>query len=185
MLFNLARALKNSQRIVFLALLLVTNSAEASLLIEKTVRPVTYFVNRSNEIKLILQNLKKYNVVSLVGVTNIGKTELVRKYVSLYQNKYNLIWFFDSSTDINEQFVLLAKQINHIFLLRDKDKLSEHAIDSKKEVMEFLAAKNNWLLVFDNLRVDENNRLVDINNWQHNGHVIMVRICQMWSIFMG
>ncbi|KAJ6634341.1 Carboxypeptidase 1, partial [Pseudolycoriella hygida] len=54
-----------------------------------------------------------------IGVTNIGKTEITRKYAAAYQKQYNLIWFFDSSTDLNEQFTALAKRINQAFSLKD------------------------------------------------------------------
>ena len=46
-----------------------------------------------------MQNLELHKIVSLVGVTNVGKTELARQYALLNQDKYELIWFFDSNVD--------------------------------------------------------------------------------------
>ncbi len=147
--------------------------SEAELLVKKKIKPVSFFVNRSTETETLEGNLEKYKTVSLVGVTSIGKTETLRRYASLYQAKYKLIWFFDTSTDLNEQFLLLAIKINKSFNLQGKERLSEEANNSKKEVMEFLSTKGKWLLVFDNLRINENEKVEDIINWNHSGHIII------------
>ena len=137
------------------------------------VNPVKFFVDRESEANKILYNLQEYNTVSIVGLTNIGKTEIVRKYAALNKNRYDLIWFFDSSLDINEQFVTLAKKINQILLLESQNRISEEPYSAKQEVMDYLAGINNWLLVFDNLRLNQNSRLTDLLNWKRNGHIII------------
>lgn len=137
------------------------------------VNPVKFFVDRESESNKVLYNLQEYNTVSIVGLTNIGKTEIARKYATLNKNRYDLIWFFDSSLDINEQFVTLAKKINQTLLLESRNRISEEAYSAKQEVMDYLAGINNWLLVFDNLRLNQNNRLTDLLNWKRNGHIII------------
>jgi len=78
---------------------------------DQIVNPVKFFVDRDSESAKVLYNLQEYNTVSIVGLTNIGKTEIARKYAVLNKNRYDLIWFFDSSLDLNEQFVALLQRL--------------------------------------------------------------------------
>ncbi len=142
-------------------------------LADQIINHVNFFVNREKEADAILQNLESYKIASVIGVTNIGKTEIVRKYANSNKSAYNLIWFFDSSLDLNEQFTALAKKINRSLLLEDSNKISEEVYSSQKEVMKYLSEHDNWLLVFDNLRLNQNNKLNSIINWNHNGHIII------------
>jgi hypothetical protein len=159
----LSSLVKGSRLFILLYIILfirdVFCSEKINFKVEKRINPVIYFVDRTEQTKDILQNLLSYKVVSLIGVTSIGKTEIARKYAQLNEKKYELIWFFDSNLDLNEQFVLLAKKINETLLLKSKNKLSEEAEKAKKETMDFLTERKNWLLVFDNLKLDQNQKL--------------------------
>lgn len=147
--------------------------SKTNLIINKSINPVVFFVDRINETKAILSNLKIYKIVSIIGVTSMGKTELARKYASYNKKRYELIWFFDSSIDLNEQFVSLANKINNSLLLQNDHKISEDPNMAQQEIMNFLTERENWLLVFDNLRLGQNNKLDNIIKWNHNGHIII------------
>ena len=112
MLYNL----KISSYIIGILALLNIEAAFAEKLNTQIVEPVKFFVDRDKEANKITYNLAEYKTTCIVGLTNIGKTEIVRKYAFLNKDRYNLIWFFDSSLDLNEQFVVLAKKINKTFL---------------------------------------------------------------------
>ena len=58
-------------------------------------------------------------------------------------------------------------------LLEDSNKISEEVYSSQKEVMKYLSEHKNWLLVFDNLRLNQNDKLNSVINWNHNGHIII------------
>ena len=148
-------------------------AAEKDMFIDNKVTPVEFFVDRTDEIKEISQNLQLHKIVSLVGVTSIGKTEILRKYAIKNQDKYELIWFFDLSCDLNEQFVSLAKKINQTLLLTSKENISQDDILAQEDTINFLTGRKNWLLVFDNLKLGQNNRLNKIINWDHSGHIII------------
>jgi hypothetical protein len=143
------------------------------MLIDNKVNPVVFFVDRVDETREILQKLQLHKIVSLVGVTNIGKTEILRKYALNNQDKYELIWFFDASLDLNEQFVSLAKKINQTILRTSTEKIPEDANLSQEDTIKFLTKRKNWLLVFDNLKLNQNGRVSNIINWDHNGHIII------------
>ena len=169
MLYNL----KISSYIIGILALLNIEAAFAEKLNTQIVEPVKFFVDRDKEANKITYNLAEYKTTCIVGLTNIGKTEIARKYAFLNKDQYNLIWFFDSSLDLNEQFVVLAKNINKTFLNNEEEKITEEAYGAKQAVMDYLSKKGDWLLVFDNLRLNQNERLTDIVNWEHNGHIII------------
>ena len=165
-------------KIIFLFFIILTANPIFAVkkndkLTDQIVNHVNFFVEREKEANAILQNLQSYKIASGIGVTNIGKTEIVRKYAHFNKSSYNLIWFFDSSLDLNEQFTALAKKINQSLLLEDSNKISEEVYSSQKEVMKYLSEQNNWLLVFDNLRLNQNDKLNSVINWNHNGHIII------------
>ncbi len=169
--------IKGSKLFILVYIVLFTWSAfcseETGIMVEKRLNPVTYFVDRTEQTKDIGQNLISHRIVSLIGVTNIGKTEIARQYALQNRERYELIWFFDSNLDLNEQFVLLAKKINETLLSKSQNKVSEEAEKAQKETMNFLTERKNWLLVFDNLKLNQNQKLYPIINWNNNGHIII------------
>ncbi|MGV2431977.1 MAG UNVERIFIED_CONTAM: hypothetical protein LVQ98_00830 [Rickettsiaceae bacterium] len=96
------------------------------------------------------------------------KLQVARTYAYKNKNNYNIIWFFDCNLETNVEFVKLAKQLNKLH----KANITADASHAKQEVMEYLADKKDWLLVFDNLKIGDNKKVKDLVDWEHNGHVI-------------
>ncbi|MFU7502951.1 MAG: hypothetical protein ACE1S7_06060 [Candidatus Tisiphia sp.] len=136
-------------------LLIIYSNTFAQEQVSNLITPVSYFVNHEQQLKIIKDNLSKYKQISLVGTSGIGKTQLSRMYGYENKNNYDLIWFFDCNLDLNEQFVKLAKQLNTI----KQTNISEEVALAKKEVISYLTSTNKWLLVFDNLKVNENKKV--------------------------
>lgn len=170
-------SLRRNKLIIFSLLVLWANytlaKSEDGMVISRRIDSVSYFVNRQTELTTISQNLQSYKITSIVGISGIGKTELARKYALTKSDEYDLIWFIDSSLDLNEQFLSLAKQINSKLLGKSNQKIAENLENSMQEVMQFLSTTKRWLLVFDNLRLGQNSKLNNIIDWSHNGHVII------------
>ena len=143
-------------------------SIKAELKVNNCIIPVSFFTNHIKQISLIKNNLDKYRNVGLFGVSGIGKTQIVRMYSYENKDNYDLIWFFDCYLDINDQFVRLAKELN----VNMNANISEDSYLAKKEIMHYLSSKNRWLLVFDNLKTDNNIKIHELINWEYNGHVI-------------
>lgn len=135
--------------------------------VSNAVKPVTYFINHVNECKEIKDRLAKYGKVSIVSVSGIGKTQLARMFVGLNKKDYDLIWFFDALEDIDAEMQKLALKINE---LEGKKVIPDDS--TTKEVMIYLQSKNNWLLVFDNLRIYTNSKVQKFIEWENNGHII-------------
>ena len=143
-------------------------NSSANEQISNLIMPVSYFVNHVKQLKNTQENLRKYRQTSIVGTSGIGKTQLARTYAYDNKNNYNIIWFFDCNLDLNEEFVKLAKNLNNI----NKTNISEDIILSKKGVMDYLSHKDKWLLVFDNLKINENKKIQNLVDWENNGNII-------------
>ena len=136
--------------------------------ISNLITPVSYFVNHIKQLQQIDNNLEKYKTTSVVGMSGIGKTQIVRTYAYENINKYEIIWFIDCSLDINQEFLKLAKILN-----KEKQAgITEKANIVQKEVLDYLQNKSNWLIVMDNLKVSENLKIKGMIDWEHNGNII-------------
>ena len=157
-----------NKHIIFVLILIFNNSSFASNKVSNLISPVSYFINHIKQFQLLDNNLKKHKNASLVGVSGIGKTQLARMYA--YENKYNydIIWFFDCNLDVNGEFLKLARQLNKVF----KANISEDTGIAKSEVIDYLKHQDKWLLIFDNLKINENKKVQDLIDWEHNGNVI-------------
>lgn len=148
--------------------LIMTNKVYAENKIHNLVEPVSYFVNHFKTLRELKANLSKYKKSSLVGMSGIGKTQVARTYAYDQKDEYSIIWFFDCNLDIDSQFVKLAKIINE----KRHINLSIAPSSSREEVMKYLENKDNWLLVFDNLKVGDNKKVMHFSDWENNGHVV-------------
>ncbi len=138
-----------------------------------TVYPVSFFIDRTAERERIRDYLDIYKNVSLIGVSGVGKTQIARKYAEENKERYSVIWFFDLAVDINNQFAELSKMINQYIITNKTEKLSEDPIYAKTSVLNYFSERNDWLLIFDNLKLHEDNKVKDIVAWGHNGHLIL------------
>ncbi|HJD62329.1 MAG TPA: hypothetical protein LFW14_01885 [Rickettsia endosymbiont of Degeeriella rufa] len=155
--------------ISIIIILLMSNNIFAKEQISNLVTPVRYFIDYISQLKKIKSNLIKYKQSSLVGVSGMGKTQLARMYA--YDNKanYDLIWFIDCNLDIDQQLLRLAKAIN---TQANSAVVSDNINIVRKELMNYLASKDKWLLVFDNLKIGQNKKVTDFTNWEHNGNIL-------------
>ncbi|OZG32442.1 hypothetical protein [Rickettsia endosymbiont of Culicoides newsteadi] len=157
-----------NKNFLLLIMLIVVNDSFAQEQISNLIIPVSYFVSHEKQRNALKDSLSKHKQVSIVGTSGIGKTQFVRMHA--YDNKadYDIIWFFDCNVDLNEQFVKLAKQLNSI----RHANISENITLAKKEVISYLTDKNKWLLIFDNLKINENNKIQEFIDWESNGNII-------------
>lgn len=156
---------------LFILLIFLLDTALASSLVTNLIEPVGYFSGRNEELKKLGAYLSQYKKASVVGLSGIGKSQLVRKYA--YENKenYSLIWFFDSNLNLDRQFSALAREINaknnnnHNLLLPEGE-------NSKQAILDYISSKKNILIIFDNLKIAHNSIVHDFIKLEHNGHIL-------------
>ncbi|WP_342270281.1 tetratricopeptide repeat protein [Rickettsia endosymbiont of Orchestes rusci] len=137
--------------------------------VNNIVAPVSYFINHVQQLNQIKNNLSKYRQASIVGISGMGKTQLARMYAYENKDNYNLIWFIDCNLNINDELLKLARAINKA---KEQPIIAEEASTVKKQLMEYLGQSDKWLLIFDNLKINENKKIEEFINWEHNGNII-------------
>ena len=154
--------------ILWVVILTMSHNLFAQERISNLITPVSYFVNHLKPLSMLSDSLNIYKQASIIGISGIGKTQLVRMYAYENKNNYDLIWFFDCNLDLNMEFLKLAMALNKFA----RANIPEDSVTAKSEVMNYLANQSKWLLVFDNLKINQNKKVQDLINWEHNGNVI-------------
>lgn len=158
--------------IIFIALLAMHIQHATALVVNKEP-PVYYYTDHKKQLKELSDKLNKNKIVGVVGISGIGKSELIRKYVEINSSKYNLIIFIDANTDIPNQFVSVVNEINKI-VIKDKNHYIPSNTDNIiEEIKKYLKNTNGWLLAFDNLHINQNDKINDFIEWSHDGHILV------------
>jgi len=154
-------------------ILLIFNIANAN--VNNLVNPVDYFTGRDKELKILKEHLgEQGKTVAIVGMAGMGKTQLARQYSFDERARYNIIWFIDSGLDLNQQFLNLAQEINEkICQNSSKCKIIEDIKYIKDNIMSYLNSQKNWLLIFDNITIDNSEKVSTIIPRTHNGNIII------------
>ncbi len=169
------------ERIIIIVVIGIIFSHTAYAIIINKEEPIYYFVNQEEQIQNLREKLLNNKKVGITGITGIGKSEMARKYVQKYKQDYDIIAFLDASIDLVPQLIHIAIEINKQICIKDGCHLSEDIKNVKNSLMEYLQHRNRWILIFDNLHINENDKIKDIIDWYHNGHVI---ICSQDSKYL-
>lgn len=164
--------MKPTKCIVFLLATLFNFTVKA-VTITNEKKPIYFFVNHDLQITELRDKLVKEGKVGITGITGKGKSELAKKYVERFKNEYELISFFNVDADLTPQYVNFAKDINSSICAREKCQVSLSPNDVYDSLKNFLAHRQDWLLVFDNIKLKQNDRIENMLNWENNGHIII------------
>ncbi|ODA38691.1 tetratricopeptide repeat protein, partial [Rickettsia sp. wq] len=84
--------------------------------------------------------------------------------------KYKNIVLCDTNLlNLTVPLLRLAKAIN---TQANSAVVSDNINIVRKELMNYLASKDKWLLVFDNLKIGQNKKVTDFTNLEHNGNIL-------------
>ena len=94
----------------------------------------------------------------VVGLSGVGKTQLVRKYTQDHIDEYDLVWWFDASLSLQAQYSELAKALNRGIL--EGDNQIPEATIAGPYIMEAVHDKlpeisDRCLLIFDDINNPE------------------------------
>lgn len=117
------------------------------------------FVGRKSDLLAIHEALiAGSSTLFVTGLSGVGKTQLVRKYIQNHIDEYNLVWWFDASLSLQAQYAELAKALNQR-LLHDDNQIPEATITGPY-IMEAVhdklpAIRDRCLLIFDDINNPE------------------------------
>lgn len=140
------------QRFLIIIFLIFCAEASASPLIMHVPNIPDYSFGREDVVDNIRQHLKKDRAfLALVGLTGIGKTHVMKRYIQKYKNDYHIIWWFHAQQDIAEQYQSFARFINTFYgeniLINIQD-----PVTTLDYIKNYLATTElSWLLVFDDV----------------------------------
>lgn len=141
-----------------------------------------YFIGRETLLetlysKLAPENIGSNRMVAIVGLGGVGKTQLAIEYMWRYHDKYKFVLWAKADTPdtlVSELFKLIRKLSNKFM---DNDEQNPSIMTHS--VKQWLEENPNWLLVLDNVHLDETD-LVEANamagileELPHNGHILI------------
>lgn len=108
-----------------------------------------HYVSRGDTLKKIETQLKE-KILTLVGIEGIGKTQLAKGYAHTFYKKYDIIWWFDASQDLDPQF----KEFSLAWNSKMKGEPIPTEYLSSKALVNHVKDKlrvtqKGWLLIFD------------------------------------
>ena len=159
--------------VVVVGFLLLLQAIETFAITFNQEKPVHYYVNHVTELQSIEEGLKTNKVVGIVGLSGIGKSELVRKYIEVHGDEYEIVVVLNMSMPLNAQYLDVIHKINSDICIKEGCNISEDPQNTKENLFDYLNTKKNWLVVFDNLHVGENKKIQDIIEQRNVGHIIV------------
>lgn len=117
-----------------------------------------------------------HSLITLCGISGIGKTQLAKKYAQTFQDEYQIIWVFNFNEDIFEQFKRFAQALNRLNFLKIPivlDQVSlEYLVYQVKESLRTLPKK--WLFIYDDVQAYETvSPYIFENQVRENGQIII------------
>jgi tetratricopeptide (TPR) repeat protein len=161
------------KKIILIYCFLYSSYTFGENLVSNLVEPAQYFINHVKEIEQLHNELLRFNKTGITGISGIGKTQLVKTYAYKNKERYKLIWFFDCEKSLDGQFALLAREINKNLCVDNSCSVDEATNTAKESVMVFLSSRKDWLMIFDNLGLNSNEKIMEIIKNDYNGKIII------------
>ena len=135
------------------------------------------FTGREQEIARINKHFLNDKTAYIVGMSGIGKTQIMKKYLHTYGKKYDIIWWVEGDKSIATQMLELAKKLNVLLVAKKEKPVMINEVDSSQTMADLrerlLKTDLKWILAYDNMKNDiEVTKTIESNNLQDK-HVMI------------
>lgn len=136
------------------------------------------FVGRAQELEQIRATLKKskgFQYMSITGLAGMGKTQLAKQFCHQNYASYNIVWWFDGSKNLSDQFKNFAEEWNRY---NPTDQIPVYDL-SLENLVNYVKNKlrvtpHSWLLVFDNVETKHSvHNYIPSRHGKSLGHVLL------------
>ncbi len=157
--------------LILVILLNASSSSQVSLAVESPSFPLIsnlrsaneYFIGREDFLKNMhdfLFNKAESHALIISGSPGCGKTQVITRFAELHKTNYEIIWLFDLSNNIDEQYRDFARKWNKLVNKQVKDDGEQNFLEIyleatssdklKEEIYDRLKQTNlNWLIIFN------------------------------------
>lgn len=123
------------------------------------------FFGRENELKFIENNLSKYGKIFIEGMGGIGKSELVKKYLSENKNKFDKIIYASYENNLvdtiikeqNFKITNFCRKTDENGILEDQNSYFQRKMDKINEL-----STDNTIIVIDNFDAENDPNLKEL-----------------------
>lgn len=122
-----------------------------------------YFIGRTEFLKSMHEYLfEKDNCLIISGLPGFGQTQVIKRYAELNKENYDIVWRFDASKNLSEQYINFAKRWNKVIKKYYKDDSEQNLLHINLDLINtdiieeqvhyrLKVTKLNWLIIFDNV----------------------------------
>ena len=145
------KSLKIHHILLVIGIMLISNITKAST-VNNSLLPIDNLIVRNDLINEIGRQLKSSSSsMYIAGEAGVGKTQLVRKYLDLNKNDYQVIWWINFKNDITFQVKELKRELQDQ-ICESKCNIPVDEDNVFKGVKNFIRKKNlKALIIIDNL----------------------------------
>lgn len=113
------------------------------------------FVGRAQELEQIRTAFKKskgFQYMAITGLAGMGKTQLAKQFCHQNYASYNIVWWFDGSKNLSDQFKNFAEEWNR-YNPTDPIPINDLSLENLVNYVKnkLRLTPHSWLLVFDNV----------------------------------
>lgn len=129
------------------------------------VFPNINFLGREEELKQIYETLEPYGRLFVMGMGGIGKTEIVKQYIHIYQKEYHTILFLKYNSSLKDM-ILNEKELSIPNFFKNEAETEEEYFTRKLQKLKSITDEKT-LLVIDNFDTQTDENLEEFMNGKY------------------
>ncbi len=140
-------------------------SKKESCLKSSAIFPNINFFGREEELNQIHEKIEQYGRVFVMGMGGIGKTEIVKQYIHIYQKEYHTVLFLKYNSSIKDM-IINEKELSISNFSKNEEETEEEYFIRKLEKLKNVTDEKT-LFVVDNFDTENDENLEELINGKY------------------